>query len=415
MFGSLLTAALVMAMPQVELKTLGGQQSTGTLLRWNAQELVIQDGQGEHVEPVGRLLTVRVKLDAASPTAVEAQPAAGAPGAGAWVELVDGSRLTGVDCTVAKRRLRLQLDAKQTWELPTSSVATVRLKPPGGPLAGQWDEVRRAKVAGDVLVIRKKDALDYVEGVLGDVTADSAQFKFDGEEVSVKRDRVEGWIYFHAGAPQLAELVCVVRLAGGARLQASQVRLQEGKLHVVTLAGAELTLPLDDLVEVDYSAGKIQYLSDLEPESVKWTPYFGLPKEVASLSAAGLPARDRSLEGGPLTLAHQEKPGRWEKVTYRKGIALRSRTELSYRLPGGFRRLTAVAGIDDRVREGGHVRLLLRGDGKTLLETVVAGRDEPLPIDLDVTGVRRLQILVDYGNDLDIADHLDLCDARISK
>ena len=31
------------------------------------------------------------------------------------------------------------------------------------------------------------------------------------------------------------------------------------------------------------------------------------------------------------------------------------------------------------------------------------------------TSCSRLKILVDYGGDLDVADHLDLCEARISK
>jgi hypothetical protein len=116
------------------------------------------------------------------------------------------------------------------------------------------------------------------------------------------------------------------------------------------------------------------------------------------------PRGDRSLLSGPLQV---------DGIRYAKGLALHSRTTLVYRLPGRFRRLVAVAGIDDRVRPRGNVRLVIRGDDRVLLDAAVAGTDPARPLDLDVAGVRRLTILVDFGEDLDVADHLDLCEARL--
>jgi len=34
---------------------------------------------------------------------------------------------------------------------------------------------------------------------------------------------------------------------------------------------------------------------------------------------------------------------------------------------------------------------------------------------VDLTGVRRLTILVDYGNELDVSNCVDLCNAKIIK
>jgi hypothetical protein len=36
-------------------------------------------------------------------------------------------------------------------------------------------------------------------------------------------------------------------------------------------------------------------------------------------------------------------------------------------------------------------------------------------VDLDLQGVRRLAVLADFGQEMDVADHLDLCEARILK
>ena len=72
-------------------------------------------------------------------------------------------------------------------------------------------------------------------------------------------------------------------------------------------------------------------------------------------------------------------------------------------------------GIDQAVAPLGNVHVVISGDGKTLLESDVRGSDQPQNLDLDVAGVRDLEILVDFGGDLDIADHLDLADAKVIK
>ena len=94
---------------------------------------------------------------------------------------------------------------------------------------------------------------------------------------------------------------------------------------------------------------------------------------------------------------------------------MRSRTEVVYRLPDKFRTFAATAGIDDRVRASGNVRLVISGDDKILHESTITGADQPVELELPVEGVKRLKILVDYGDDVDVADHLDLCEARVSK
>ena len=96
------------------------------------------------------------------------------------------------------------------------------------------------------------------------------------------------------------------------------------------------------------------------------------------------------------------------------------KTTLRYRIAGDYTRFQAVAGIDDSVRRGGTstkmCRLIIKGDGKRLFDQRNQNDDAPRPIELDVTGVRDLEILVDFGSDmLDICDHLDLADAKLLK
>ncbi|MHC4177906.1 MAG: NPCBM/NEW2 domain-containing protein, partial [Planctomycetota bacterium] len=158
--------------------------------------------------------------------------------------------------------------------------------------------------------------------------------------------------------------------------------------------------------QIDFSRGKIVFLSDLEPESVTYTPYFGTGKALPLLTKFYALRKDKNLQSGPLQLAEK---------TYKKGLALHSRTRVVYRLPGRFSRFQAVAGIDNAVRPRGNVRLVIHGDDRVLLEATVTGADPPQPIDLDISGVRRITILADFGEEMDVADHLDLCEARILK
>jgi hypothetical protein len=86
-----------------------------------------------------------------------------------------------------------------------------------------------------------------------------------------------------------------------------------------------------------------------------------------------------------------------------------------YKLPARAKRFQAIAGIDDGVGGLGSVQLEIKGDGRQLYSGELTGKDPPAELDLELAGVRRLVILVDFGDDLDVADHLNLCEARIVK
>jgi hypothetical protein len=156
------------------------------------------------------------------------------------------------------------------------------------------------------------------------------------------------------------------------------------------------------------------YLSELTPESLSYTPFFPQPAKQPLLEKFGRPVFDRSFEGGPLRFIPAADSDA-APAEYTRGIALRSQTELVYRLPDAFRRFRTLAFIDARMQSNGNVKLSIFGDEKPLLETEVSGRAAPLEIDLDVEGVRRIKIVVGYGTDSDIADRLDLAEARVTK
>jgi hypothetical protein len=393
MFTLLLIASLG-ADPQFDLRTTDGQELAGTLVELSAREVALDTAEGRVVVPSERV----TGLVARQP------PPAPAETANAWIELVDGSLLVARSYEVVGAEARIELLGGAKVEISTRSIAHARFKPQDTEMAVHWAEILQGERADDLIVIRQKGGLDFQAGVLGDVNGATVSFKLDDETLAVKRARVEGLVYFHKAGRTLPSSFCRVTDGAGARLEVQAVELAEGRLKLTTSAGLKLDLPLDQVAAVN---GKIQYLSDLTPESSVWVPYFGRASEPASLAQLYRPRMNEAADGGELRLANK---------TYAKGLCLHSRTELVYRLPAGqYRMFKAVAGIDDRVRPEGNVRLLISGDGKTLFEATLTGHDDPLPLDIDVHGVNRLRILVDFGEGQEVSDHLDLCEARILK
>lgn len=381
---------------QVSVETLDGQSQTGTLAELGPGQVTLQGPDGPLVFPLDQL---RRLAPSSAP-----RPAAGEPRA--WIELVDGTSICGHEYLAAQGKARVALLDGRSVEIPLQHVRSVRLQAADAEAQQEWSRILDKQLHSDVLVVRNEQALNYVAGVLHEVTADTVSFELEGETVPVGRRKVFGMVYYHAAEPQLPAALGRLAESSGSQWSVAEVSLERGALHFTTPAGVKLEMPLAALSWLDLSAGKIQYLSDLEPVAVAWTPFFGAAGEIPALDRFFAPRRDSNLAGRPLQLAGTQ---------YRKGLCLHSRTEMVFRLPGEFRYFEAVAGIDDAVRPQGNVRLVIHGDGQTLWEGQLAGRDEPQLIRLEIAGVRRLGILVDFGADLDVADHLDLCEARVIK
>jgi hypothetical protein len=215
----------------------------------------------------------------------------------------------------------------------------------------------------------------------------------------------------------LPDAACELSLTDGSRLAAGEISLNEGRrLSISTPAGVHLEVPLEQVARADFSAGKIAYLSDLIPSDVRWTPGLGLPK-TKSFTEKNLPRKDASFSGSPLSLLWNDDAARSRRDvrTYAKGLALRSRTEVTYRLPQGMKRFSTVAGLDPENRGSGNLSLVIRGDDRVLWEGVLDGSQPPIEIDVELGAARRLHLVVDYGEYLDFGDRLHLVEARVTK
>lgn len=422
MFGLLLAISMIAAATAtgngVTATRLDGTTAVGELRSWDERNVVIATTDGEQRIAPDELLSLQTTLESAgSGLATGTQSPR--------VELIDGSVLPIDALITSGSTVNLSLasaapsdDRKLT--LPKKQLLAVQLQPLDNTTAAQWKEIRDLDLASDILVLLKRDgkSLDHVEGVLGDVSADKIEFELDGDPVRIDRQKIAGFIYYRGGHPDGSDPQCVIEGRSGLRANVSQARLANGIVAMRTVGGIELRWPLEDIRFADFSAGKLLYLSDVEAASQRWTPLVGLPPAATLAAEFGEPRRNQSAHGGPLMLFMGDSlPGitAGPTRTFNKGLALRSRTELVYRLPAGFSRFTAIAGIDPATSASGNVRLEIRGDDEPLLNVQISGNEPARAIDLDITDVKRLRIVVDYGSNFDTGDWLNLCEAKVIK
>lgn len=442
----LVCAAVVAAPLEVDLQTVAGESHHGALVSISADELALATADGERRWPLVDVLDIasaKAPRGAATPAVI--------------VNLRDGSRVHAAAYTTSGDTATIELADGAKLSVPTRGVHWVRWPQSGAPPAAAegkalaaegkapaaegkvpaaeantaapavkvaapagkaapvadlgaqgWQQFIEQPIEADLLVVRKKEDVDSVDGQIGDVGAESVAFAIDDEKLDVKRSKIVGLVYYRAEEVAAPAPLAKVQTADGSAWAAKSLTLTETGCTLETATGAKVDVPSAALARIDFSQGKVLYLSDLDWDAAQSerTPYFGPPMPLDASIDPYVPQRDRALEGGELALGRR---------TYRKGLALHSRTRLVFRLPEGYRRLTALAGIDDRLSDQGSVKLDIMGDDKTLLSAIVSGGDAPLPLDLDVSGVRRLTIVVDFGNDQDVGDHLDLCELRIIK
>jgi hypothetical protein len=396
----LLLALAIAAVPEFEAESLQGQPVAGRLIALDAKQVTLEGPAGRVSLPLEKVAALTAK------TAPGAKKRPADERGAMEVRLTDGSAVAAKQYAVRAGRAAITLSGGEVLELPAGEVASARLQPGTAATEAQWSRIADMKPQSDVLVVVKGENLDYHKGVIQDVNNTHVRFEFDGEPIAVKRPKVYGLFYYHAAGEQLAESRFTVFDSGGSRWAAQSLAVAEGRLQWTAPGGRSVSRQLEQVERIDLTRGKVAYLSDLEPDRVAYTPFFAADKALPSRLAFFAPRKDQTLEAKPIRIG-----GR----SFTKGLSLHCKTEIAYTLPNSFSRFQAVAGIDDEVRPRGHLRLAIYAGDKLLLQTAISGADAPKPIDLDISGVRRLVIMVDFGSDVDIAGHLDLGDARLIK
>jgi alpha-galactosidase len=99
---------------------------------------------------------------------------------------------------------------------------------------------------------------------------------------------------------------------------------------------------------------------------------------------------------------------------YERGLGIPPNSELGYELKGLFKTFSAIVGIDDEHNREGHVEFVMLGDGKELWRSgFVTKANGAIPVKLDITGVNRLILRVNRGENGGSGDQANWVEAKI--
>jgi hypothetical protein len=382
-----------------EIQPLKGEPIKGEVVSVSDKEVVyLQDGK-KVTRPIKEVLKIEFR-DVGKLSGAEKY---------SLVELTDGTQLLASKVLMKKKEFELKLLAGPEVKLPGGVVANVLLDATTDAYRRDW-KTRVFNTRGKEAIVTRneKGGISNIIAALGEGDESGTAISYVPEEGAEARKgqlaKMHGLIFKHALGPKAMPVVCKLLDTLQDVVMVSSVTPTDGGLTVTTPAGAKIEFKNEQLARLDYTKGKLEYLSDLEPTKVVVR---------ANLDEEDRPDqwhvyKDSSLNKKPLSVGG---------VTYSKGLALLPYAELVYDLRGQYREFEAVVGIDDEVRAAGGVVLVVEADGKELASVTVAPEDKKRArtVTLNVKDAQKLRIVVRSDGEFDVARHLDLADAKVRK
>ncbi|WP_343532813.1 NPCBM/NEW2 domain-containing protein [Pedobacter sp.] len=119
----------------------------------------------------------------------------------------------------------------------------------------------------------------------------------------------------------------------------------------------------------------------------------------------GTPKRNKSVDGKPITIAGK---------TFERGFGSHATSSLMIILDGKAKSFSAMVGIDDEVKgQKPAAEFVINADGKELWRSgVMRLGDVAKAVAVDLTNVKKIELLVTDGGNGDYYDHVDWADAK---
>ncbi len=351
---------------------------------------------------------------------LEADDSASLDDPSGWIELADGSLLPLEDwrwddtgCSVL---LSPRLRVESEWmDVRPDSVRAFRYRGLSDDQSRQWKRLLDgAEPVDSIVVVRASGELDQIKVVATEMAPQFVRALLDDEPIEAPKSKVVGLILSAGALPKALPESALATGVHGMRLSLSSVRYDATSGYsILTCCGLDAELKPGALSRLDYRAGNVVYLSDLTPLRVETKPYFSDDTAPSRVAARWIEPRwDQAHDGGPLRLLAESMDGYAQERSFAKGIAVRSRTTIEFTRPDGFSKLAAMAGLDPEAPEVASALVTVLGDGEALFECTLASGDAAIQLRVDVGQHRRITLVVDYGENLDIGDRVVLADAR---
>jgi hypothetical protein len=377
--------------PEVRIVRIDGTQQQAEWLGADAEGVQVRlNGASSRIARDDLMLVAFSGQGGASRTAVVE------PGEALCV-LADGGTIRGERLESDDGHIRIRTALVGDLTFAFAQLAAIRLgSVDENPKAqGELDTWLTKRPAGnDVLIAIRDGNVTAVRGALVALGPGGGKFLFGGKTLPLRADVAYG-VVFGAGlsAPPAAPFTVTLRdgttlVAGITKADASTVSLE--------LAGhSPVAVPISQVEAIAVRSPRVTFASDLTPSEVIFEPFLDTPWPHR---------RDRAVSNRPLRLGG---------VEYVKGLGVHSRSELVFDVEGRYKQFAATIGIDDYVRPRGNVVFRIVADDREVFKSgPVTGKDDPRPVLADITRAKRVRLIVEYGGQLDLADHADWANAR---
>ena len=256
------------------------------------------------------------------------------------------------------------------------------------------------KLDEDQLMVNLEGQYQYLSGLLEAVEDDHFVFTFEGETREIPLARVQGIFMATAGLIQPDEGL-LVTLTDESEVFGEPIQWTTTQLTLDLAGLKQIQLPADEITRVEIRGPNLKFLSDLEPES-------------AEVKGLLLPARswkrDSTVDGQPLTHAPSDNSSRPQ--TYTKGLGVPSDGRITY-LRSNFDRFLSHVCLDPAKRGAGDCVVEVLLDGKAVFQKRLTGTSPSTEIDVALGSSDRVSLAVRFGEKLELADHVNWCDARL--
>ncbi len=313
------------------------------------------------------------------------------------VILADGGLLVADVLEADKDKLTADSNLFGLVELPLDLVAGVVFHLPADRHERDLllDRVGSAAGDADQLVLTNGDE---VAGRFQAIADDTIRLETDLGPLDVETHRTRALV-FNPGLLRRLEhpgLHAGGGFADGSRLIADRLVVEGESLRIHLAGGLQWTAASEELVGMQPRGGRVTYVSDLEAADYRHLPFLDLAWPYRA---------DRNVTGGLL-----RSGGR----LYLKGIGMHSAARLTYRLAEPYRQFQAELAIDDNASGRGSVGFRVYVDGSPKYASpIVRGGMRPVPVSVDVSGAKRLDLIVDYADHADELDRANWLDTRL--
>ncbi|HEV3204992.1 MAG TPA: hypothetical protein VGY77_11440, partial [Gemmataceae bacterium] len=254
----LFLATLAHGADVAKLRTLTGKSYEGELLTISDKGIVFRDkNNNEYGVALKEVLDIDLATSAA-PTDKYSD-----------IEMTDGSLLHCSQFFLKKNQVEVKLVGGLEIKIPLASISYILNEAQDAKIREEWQTALSKRGSSDLLAIKDPGGtVNNLDGTFGEGDEKGESIEFEttsGTKRTPSLSRIRGMGFLRKTSTEKPETICKIHDTSKNLWYAAQVAFNDKGFQVTTVAGVKLEFPRQLAARLDFSQGRLTYLSDLEP------------------------------------------------------------------------------------------------------------------------------------------------------